>query len=129
MSTFFHGEDLGFDVAVDFGFVLQLAALGSDFAFDIAVDFNFTGTDIAFYPGVFTDGDFAFVRSNFTFDLSIDDHVVGEADGADNFDSGGEDVSSVCHSTCKEADGNDRGNGKHFRNTCIFGVRKEGGLR
>lgn len=27
LGSFFHGEDLGFDVAVDFGFVLQFAAV------------------------------------------------------------------------------------------------------
>lgn len=60
LGTFFHGEDFGFDVSVDSGFVLELAALGGDFPFDISVDLDFAGGDIAYYFGIFTDGDLPF---------------------------------------------------------------------
>ena len=97
MGSFFHGENLGFDVAVDFGFVLQFAAVGGDFAFDFAIDFDFACGDVAFDVGVFADGDAAFVGDDFAIDFSVDDHVVGEADGTGDFDSAGEDISRVGH--------------------------------
>ena len=112
LGAFLHGEDLGFDVAVDLGLVLELASLGGDLAFHIAIDFDVAGGDIAFDDGVFTDGDLAFVRGDLALDLAIDDHVVGEADGADDFDAGGEDVGRVCHNAANEAEAGAGGNRK-----------------
>lgn len=97
LGSFFHGENLGFDVAVDFGFILQFAAVGGDFAFDFAIDFDFACCDVAFDVGVLADGDAAFVGDDFAIDFSVDDHVVGEADGTGDFDSAGEDISRVGH--------------------------------
>ena len=120
MGTFFHGEYLGFDVAVDLGFVLQFAALGSDLAFDVSVNFHVARSDIAFHHGILTDGDLALVGSDFPFDLSIDNHVVREADGADDFDAGGEDVCRVCHSASRKADAGQGGNRKQSQNSTKF---------
>lgn len=97
LCTFLHGEYLGLDVAIDLGLVLQLATLGSDFPFDLAVNFHFTGSDIALDDGIFTNGHAALVRSDFAVDFSIDDHVVGEADGTGDFDSAGEHVCRIGH--------------------------------
>ena len=88
-STFLHGEDLGLDVAVDAGLVVQFAALGGDFAFDLAVDLHFAGGDVAIDGGILADGHLAFVGGDFTFDFTIDDHVIAETDGTGDFDAAG----------------------------------------
>ncbi len=95
LSTFFHGENLGFDVASDFGLIFQFAAVRGDFTFDFTENFNFASRDVAFDLGILADSDFAFVRSDLTFDFSIDDHVIRKTNGADDFNSGGEDVGSI----------------------------------
>lgn len=95
LRAFLHGEHLGFDVAGDLGLVFQLTTVGSDFTLDFAEYLDLAGGDVAFDLGVFTNGDLAFVRVDFTFDFSIDDHVIRETNGADDFDSGGEDVGSI----------------------------------
>lgn len=97
LGTFFHGENLGFDITVDLGFVLELAALGGDFAFYIAVNFDFTCGYVALDFSVLTDGNFTLFGGDFTFDFTVDDHVVGETDRTDDLDSGGEDVGCVSH--------------------------------
>ncbi len=97
LGTFFHGEDLRLDVAIDLRLVLELAALRSDFAFDLAVDFHFAGGDVALDDGIFSDRDTALVRTDFAFDLAIDDHVMSKADGAGDFDSAGENIGGSGH--------------------------------
>ena len=124
LGTFLHGENLRFDVAIDFAFVFQLAAVGGDFAFDITEYFHLTGRDIAFDLGVLADGDLAFLGSDFAFDPTIDDHVVGEANGADDFDSGGEDVGGVRHDMRMKSDPNAAGNLKEFFRFWAFSVRE-----
>jgi hypothetical protein len=95
LGTFFHGEHLGFDVARDFGLIFQLTTMRSDFALDFTEDFHFTSGDIAFDLGILADRHFAFVRCDLTFNFAIDDHVIRKTNGADDFNSGGEDVGSI----------------------------------
>lgn len=61
LSAFFHGEHLGFNVAGNFRFIFELAAVRGDFTFDFTENFNLAGSDIAFDLGILTDGDFSFI--------------------------------------------------------------------
>ncbi len=120
LGAFFHGENLGLNIAVDLGLVLELAALGSDFALDVAVNFHVAGGDIAFDLGVFADGDLALLGVDLALDLSIDDHVVREADRADDFDAGGENVGRICHNVWSEAEPGADGKWKEVQNFADF---------
>ena len=91
-GTGFDGEGLGLDVADDFGAGLEFDAVGGgEVAVDLAVDDDGGGFDFGLDAGVFTDGQVA-IGGDFALDFAIDDEVVGEFDGAFDFDVGGEDV-------------------------------------
>ena len=95
-GTGFDGEGLGLDVADDFTAGLELDAVGGgDIAVDLTINDDGCGFDFRLDAGVFADGEAA-VGVDFTFDFAIDDEVVGEFDGAFDFDIRGEDVASGC---------------------------------
>ena len=96
-SAFFHAEHLGFDVAVEFRIGFEFAAFGSDGALDLAKELHFTCFDVTYDNGIFTDGDFAFIRSNFSVDFSINDHVIAKLDRTGDFDSICENVGCIGH--------------------------------
>ena len=95
--SLFHAEHLSFDVAIENGFLLQLAAVGSDGALYFSVELHFASFDVTFDVGVLTDGDLALIRVNLTVDLAVDDHIVRELDRAIDLDALGEDVGCVSH--------------------------------
>lgn len=95
LGTFFHGEHLGFDVASDLGLIFKLTTMRSDFALNFTEDFDLTSGDIAFDLGILANGYFAFVRCDLTFNFAIDDHVIRKTNGADDFNSCGENVGSI----------------------------------
>jgi hypothetical protein len=85
-GAFFDGKGAGGDVADEDGVALELAALlHGDVAFDLAENDDGAGFDLALDESVFTHGETA-VRDDFAFDFAVDDEVVGELDGAFDFD-------------------------------------------
>ena len=92
-GAFIHGENACSDVAIDDSMVAQMAAFTVYIAVYMTVDVHFTGLDVALYVGHFSDGNFAGFRMDFAVNFTIDMHVTLEADGADDFDTSGEDVS------------------------------------
>lgn len=96
-GTFDHGEDVGGDIAIDDGVVVEVAAGGVKVTVYTAVDVDFTGADVAFDVGEFTDGDLAFSGKDFALYLTVDVHVIDEGDGADDFDTLCENVGGVAH--------------------------------
>ena len=88
----FNGEGLGLDIADDFGARLEFDAVGGgEIAVHLAVDDDGRGFDLRLDTGVLADSEIA-VGVDFTFDFTIDDKVIGEFDGAFDFNVGGKNV-------------------------------------
>ena len=96
-SAFLHAEHLGFDIPVQFGVGFEFTPLGGDRSFNFTEELNLTCFNIASNNSVFADGYFAFVRDDFTFDFSINDHVIGKFDGTFDFDSVRKNISCIRH--------------------------------
>ena len=93
----FDRERLGFDITDDLGAGFQLDAIKSR---DIAVDFSVNdysgGFDFSLESSVFPHGEAAIGR-DFPFDLAVNDQVVGEFDGAFDFNIRGKNVAGSSH--------------------------------
>lgn len=96
-STFDHGEDVGGDVAIDDGVVVEVATSGVHIAIYAAVDVHLAGADVAFDVGELADGNFAGLGEDFALYLTVDVHVILEGDGADNLDTLCKNVGRVAH--------------------------------
>lgn len=109
-GAFIHGKRAGGNVAGDVGLGVEVAAVALDVAFHLAIDMHLASVDIALDVGHLADGHLAGFRFNLPFDVAIDVHIVLEADGADNLDTGGKNVSSVCaHVECMRDEGSGSG--------------------
>ena len=100
-GTGFDSERFCFDVADDFcgGFEFDVGN-GGDVAMDFAIDHDRACLDFGFQVGVFADGQVAIGR-DFPFDFAIYEQVIGEFDGAFDFDIRGKDVTvGSGHGTC-----------------------------
>ena len=74
--AFFHAESLGFNVTLEEGLLLELAAVRGNRSFHLTVKLHLTGFDIALDVGVLGNGHLALVRNDLTVDFTINDHVV-----------------------------------------------------
>lgn len=99
-STFIHGESAGGDITIDDGALVEVAAVAAHIADDVTVDVHLAGLDVAFDIGHFTDGHLAGFGLDFSIDFTIDVHVVLEADGTDNFDTGSQNICGVVAHVC-----------------------------
>ena len=91
------GERSCSDVANEDGVVLDFAALlDGDVAFDFAENDDRAGFYLTLDQRVLTDREAA-VRNDFTFNLAVDDEIMGKLDGTFYFDVVGENVLAVGH--------------------------------
>ncbi len=94
-GAFIHGEHAGGDITVDDGVLIEVAAIAADITVNLAIDVHLTGLNIALDIGHFADGDLAGLRLNFTVNLTVNVHIVLEADGTDNLNTGSQNVRGV----------------------------------
>lgn len=94
-------KHLCLNVALVLGLGLKLAALREDCALYLTVKFYFTSFNVAFDLSVLTDCYLTLIRCDFTVDLAVDDHVIGELNGTRDFDSACENICCVSHSCVK----------------------------
>lgn len=98
-GTFVHGKHTGRDVAGNVGLSAQVAAVAFDVAIYATVDVHLAGVDVALDVGHLADSHLAGVGLDFTLDMTVDVHIVLEADGTDNLDTGGKNICRVCAHT------------------------------
>ena len=96
-GTFNHGKNVGCDVAIYNGVVIEVAAGAVYITIYAAVYMHLTGANIALDVGKFADGHFAGLGEDFALYLSVNVHIILEGDGADNLNTLCQYVGCVAH--------------------------------
>lgn len=87
--TCFDGEGFGFNISNHFGARFEFDSIsGGKIAVNLTINDNRSGLDFRLDPGIFAHSEVS-IRSDFPFNFAIDDEVIGEFDGAFDFDIGG----------------------------------------
>ena len=94
-GAFVHGKGTGGDIAGNIGLSIEMASVTLNVALHLAVNVNLAGLNVALDIGHLADGHLAGVRFDLALDVTIDVHIILEANGTDNLDTGGKNVRRV----------------------------------
>ena len=93
----FDRERLGFDITDNLSAGFQLDAIqGRDVAVDFSINDHSGSFDFGLESGVFTHSEAA-IGGDLPFDLAVNDQVIGELDGAFDFNIRGKNVAGSSH--------------------------------